>query len=130
MKTSDVFPSRYLKWQDLNGKEVRVIIKSITIEDLGNDRKPVMFFDGAQKGMIVNKTNWSTIAQAYGDESDAWTGKPVILFAMNTSFQGRPTQGLRVRIPVDQPAGDTPAFAAEPAQPVAAADDLDDSIPF
>lgn len=124
MKTSDVFPSRYLKWQDLNGKEVRVVIRAVTVEDLGNDRKPVMTFDSAQKTMIVNKTNWLTIAQAYGDDSDGWIGKPVILFAMSTSFQGRPTQGLRVRIPVDQPPGDTPAFKPRTD------DDLDDAIPF
>ena len=131
MRVSDAFPSQYLKAGDLQGRTVKVIIDRYTVEDVGDDRKPVIYFVGKEKGLVLNKTNASEIAFTYGDDMDDWGGKEIELFSMMVSFQGKNMPGLRVRAvrssapAVRQPAP-APAPAHAPPEPV----DLDDEIPF
>lgn len=93
------FPSKYLAASDLNGGELTLQINSCAMEQLGEDMKPILYFAGQSKGLVLNKTNASTLSDLYGSESDNWGGKSVTLFAIWTEFQGRQTQGLRVRAP-------------------------------
>jgi len=112
MKMSDAFPSKFLKAADLQGRHVDVEISHVEMEDLGDDTKPVVYFVGKTKGLVLNKTNGSTIADDYGDESDAWVGRIITLFATKVDYQGKRTDAIRVSIPRDTKV-DTPA----PAQP-------------
>lgn len=119
MKMSSAFPSRYLQANDLPpGRSVLVTMADVKIEDIagddGREDKPVLYFQGKQKGLVLNKTNANTIADAYGDESDHWYGKPVEIFPTETEFRGRRVACLRVRVPRSQPP------ANQPAQPPAA----------
>jgi hypothetical protein len=41
MRTSDVFPSRFVKAADIGDKEVIVTIDRVEMEDVGDDHKPV-----------------------------------------------------------------------------------------
>ena len=60
-----VFPSEYLKPEDLtahNINKVSVVIKSITMDMMNNKfnqnkkiEKPVLWFEKAKKGLILNK---------------------------------------------------------------------------
>jgi hypothetical protein len=137
---NDEFPSKWLKSGDLQGAAVRVKIASVESEQLGNDRKLVMYFTGKQKGMVLNKTNAKTIADSFGDETDNWIGAEIEVFAMKVDMQGKMVDGLRVRIPRQAPARASVApnareramaSANEAPPPVAAYDDgLDDEIPF
>ena len=126
MLISQAFPSKYLKADDLQGQEVTVIIAKVvmeTIDDKTGEQKPVMYFQGKSKGLVLNVTNGQMAAHLYGDDTDAWIGQTLILFSTMTSFQGRPVQGLRVRGPA-QPMANTPV--APPEEPAS----LDDEIPF
>lgn len=65
MKTQDVFPSKYLKAEGLP-EDVIVTITSVEMATLktkegGDEYKPVAFFDELDKGLILNKTNWSDV---------------------------------------------------------------------
>ena len=143
MRVSDAFPSNYLKAADLQGRVVVVTIDRCEMEDIGDERKPILFFQGKQKGMVLNKTNANNVAVLYGDDTDEWTGQPVELFEAMVDFQGKTVPAIRIRAPRRQngarnaaPARTAPARAAAPVNgaphdernPPPA--DLDDEIPF
>ena len=99
MKGADIFPSNYIKADDLKGRDVPVVISDAKIEKLGNDQKLVLYFQRQDKGMVCNKTNFGRIAYLYGDETNDWTGKEIVLTSEFVEFQGRTVKGLRVRPP-------------------------------
>lgn len=75
MDINGVFPSKYLKAADLQGKDVTLTIEEVSVEDVGgqgdaSDSKPVLFFQGKEKGLVLNKTNANTISGMYGPETD------------------------------------------------------------
>lgn len=135
---NDEFPSKYLKAADLHGQAVKVKIKDVISEVVGNDRKLIAYFAGKERGMVLNKTNARTIADVFGDETDNWVGADIELFAQKVDFQGRMVDGLRVRVPPPKAGGDVNvapnardrAEQGQPTPPASAYDELDDEIPF
>ena len=126
MKISAAFPSNYVKAADLNGTPRTLTIRTCVLEELGqgNDKetKPVLYFEKAQKGLVLNKTNANAIADAYGDDTSDWEGKPVEVFPTRVEFRGKLVDGIRVRIQSE---------AQPKKQPAAApmADEFGDEIP-
>ena len=135
MKISEEFPSKYLKSSDLKGHEVKVIMSNCEREKIGNDDKLVLYFKGKEKGVVLNKTNAGVISDFYGDDTADWYEQPIILFAVRTEFQGKPVDGLRVRIPTARdnkpaPRREDPISSGPIAPRQAAVENLDDEIPF
>ncbi len=97
MNINEAFPSKYLKADDLQGREVTVSIDHVAMEKVGDDNKMALYFRGKQKGIILNKTNAMNIATAYGTDTNNWIGNPVILFPAWVDFQGKSVQAIRVR---------------------------------
>ncbi len=128
---SEMFPSNYVKAADLNGKTCPLTIRTCVSEELGQgndkEKKSVLYFEKAQKGLVLNKTNATVIADAYGDDTDNWTGKAVEIYPTEVDFKGKLVDGIRLRIQPQQ----QPEKQPEP-QPTAApmADDPSDAIPF
>ena len=98
-KVSEMFPSRYLKSSDLNGREAKLKISYLQDEDIGGESKHVLYFVGKQKGLVLNKTNARVIGQAYGDDSDGWGEMEVVLYPTMVEFRGTATESIRVKIP-------------------------------
>jgi hypothetical protein len=100
MKISDAFPSKYLKAEDLEGKHVTVTIEKVNKEEVGpkKELKPVISFVNTLKKLVLNKTNAATIAKLYGEETDEWLGKRIILYSKDTEFQGEMVLALRVSL--------------------------------
>jgi len=101
MKMHELFPSKYLKGEEIKDKPILVTITDGKLEEMqdGGSYKPVLYFK-VGKPMVLNKTNGDVIAEAYGDDSDSWMGKKIILyFDKNVSYAGKRTGGIRVRIP-------------------------------
>ena len=130
MKLNDLFPSRFLKAEDLKGRDVKLHIKGVSVEDLGGERKAVMEFLSTEKQMVLNKTNASTIAAMFGDDLDGWAGNEITLYPDKVAFQGKLVDAIRVRYIASQPA--TTAAIEQTAQPTEAPAGGDDaeSIPF
>ncbi len=107
---SDAFPSNYLKAADLQNRTIKLKIDKVIFEEIGQnkDKKPVMYFEKVQKGLVLNKTNATTIGAVYGQEFEGWTGKEIELFSMMVPFNGQNVPAIRVRA------------AAEPEEPVPA----------
>lgn len=135
MKLSEAFPSNYLKSDDLQGRDVTVVIAGAGIETVGSDRKLVLTFQGKKKAMICNKTNSGRIAYLYGEETDDWIGKEIVLTSEFVEYQGKTVKGLRVKPPVQRatPTHVQQSPQAPPSrqqqQPVSH-DDMNDEIPF
>jgi hypothetical protein len=98
MKRSDVFPSKFTKAGDLEGKELTATIKYMEIEPVGQDKedKPVLYFEGDVKPIVLNGTNWDRLEYTFGD-SDNWPGNKVTLYSELVSFQGKSMPGVRLR---------------------------------
>ena len=106
MNTNDLFPSNYIRSGDLKGVARRLIMDRIEMEDVSeDDTKPVLYFQGAKKGLVLNKTNSNLISSKYGPETDGWAGKEIELFPTQTEFKGQTVDCLRVRFYVP-PAAD------------------------
>lgn len=99
MRIDSAFPSKHLKSSDLNGQRVAVRMNYVEMQKVGDDNKPVLYFQGKEKGMVLNKTNSNTIAAAYGNDTDQWAGHAIEIFEADVEFQGKMTKGLRVSIP-------------------------------
>ena len=132
MIISKAFPSNYVKAADLDGKSCTMTIRTCVLEDLGQgnerERKPVLYFQKAQKGLVLNKTNANTVAKAYGDDTAGWEGRPVEIFPTQVEYKGQMVDGIRLRVKTT----DLPT-AAPPVAPPAAApmhEDLNDEIDF
>ena len=109
MKISTAFPSKYLRAGDLQGREVKVVIDSVQMEDVsgdGTEEKPVAYFVGKQKGLVLNKTNAGKLAAGFGDDTDEWLGKEILIYPDTTQFQGRMVDCLRVRVVLAHADGD------------------------
>lgn len=114
---NDLVQSKYLKASDLQGRRIKLPIDRVEIEAVGQNKemKPVMYFVNKAKGIVLNKTNLVNAASAFGNETDDWAGKEVILYSVKVQNQnGQMVDGLRL----------------DPVVPVVAGNDPDDSIPF
>jgi len=103
VKSSEVFPSKYLKAEDLEG-DITVTIENVALEGLKDQAgrevdKPVAFFEEYEKGLILNKTNWAMIAKQFGDESDDWKGKKITLTVIDVDAFGEVVSAIRVKLP-------------------------------
>ena len=130
MHIDQAFPSNFIKASDLQGREVSVVISGADVEKIGNgnDQKLVLKFKGKSKGMICNRTNANRIAYSYGNDTDGWIGKEIVLFPDMVDFQGRMVEAVRVKAPAKKPNGTPKPPPSPPDDP--ARDDMDDSIPF
>ena len=111
MKVSTMFPSKYLRADDCAGPGMILTIRSVEMEKMSDDdrQKPVVHFTNHVQGLVLNKTNTDTIVHSYGDESNDWVGRPLLLTSHMVLFKGTAVAGIHVQIPAQ---GQT-----QPAQP-------------
>lgn len=135
MRRGDVFPSKYLKAEDIKGRgDIRVTINYVEMEKMQDGtEKAVAYFKGKDKGLPLNSGNWDILEDAFGD-SDDWREQKVILYTERTRKpDGTPTDGIRVKLPPQSTAAAKPAPVARAASSEidpAAADDMNDEIPW
>ena len=119
MKWSDF--ERYLKGEHLGGKKPVVVIEEVVIEETHAggkaEDKPVAYFVGKQKGLILSPTNQRTLRALFGDDVAACRGKSVMLEATPMRVAGRDTLPIRIS-PAPQPAqpAKTPPAASAPQE--------------
>lgn len=160
MNMNEAFPSKYLK-ADVDVPEdsdLTLVINDATVETLGQGKdaedKVILYFNGTDKGLVLNKTNWGLIARALGsDETDDWTGKAITLYSTDVQFGNDFVRSIRVRprapkstrpklVQAAEPTGvEEAAYTPAPrrertgktinsGRPVADTEELDDGAPF
>jgi hypothetical protein len=141
-KLSDAFPSRYLK-ADVDvpdDGQLVVTIRDADFETVGQgdsaEQKLVLYFQETSKGLVLNKTNGTTIAGLLkSDDTDDWIGRKIALVSLDVQYGAEMTRGIRVskRLPRDNPSAVKPAAPASGAKLSTKPEitDQDDSdIPF
>jgi hypothetical protein len=118
-KIDDFYPSKFLKAADLDGEDVHVTINEVGQdtfkEEDGTQRlKPILYFREKEKPLILNKTNFTRIAESAGPDTDSWHGSALVLFPDKVSMRGKSIDTVKVR----------------PAPKPKAKAEFNDSVPF
>ena len=127
-----LYAGNYLKADDLAGKAYPAVIAAVERVEIpeqdGSVRpKAALVLQGWPAKLLLNKTNFETLAAAYGRQSAGWLGKPLEVFPATALFGGRTVPAIRVRIPAPLapaaavPGAVLPAAPPIPTAPVAAA---------
>jgi len=118
MKISETFSGTYFKAADFPNPRT-FVIEAVTSVTFNEGQKPAVRFHGENQQLALNKTNAFALANAFGDDTDAWAGHQVKVFAVPTFYQGRPTKGICAQ-PLAAPANEiAPPPSAPPSQPSA-----------
>jgi hypothetical protein len=126
------YGSKYLSAADLGDKKIKTRIGKIRKEPMRQQggkperSKFVIYFTTLDKPMVLNATNKNALVDKLGKVPADWVSTDVGLYTENTSFAGKPTKGLRLR--VLGPAK-TEAAPVKPAKSVSLEETLDDPIP-
>jgi hypothetical protein len=123
---NESFPSNYLKASDLGTGQPIVTIERVEHEAVGRDRemKAVLYFEGKEKGVVLNKTNARKITELAGsDDTDDWPGTRVSLYATDVEFNGETVDAIRIKAPAK-------VQARKPEPPPEPPDVAADDIPF
>jgi hypothetical protein len=105
MKRDELFPSKFWKHEDLDegpfvGRIAYVEMEMLKTRDGKSENKPVLHFANSDKPLVLNLTNYNTIAEILGSEqTDDWRRQEIELFRTTTMFGGQRTGCIRVRAP-------------------------------
>jgi hypothetical protein len=127
MNIDSAYPSQFLKASDLGDKSPVVTIDRIEVEPVGRTKemKPIVYFQGKDKGLVLNKTNARKIAELTGSkDTDDWTGCQIRIYATETSFEGDMVECIRIK------AAGTPTKPVAKPKPEPVEELEEDSIPF
>ena len=120
MKKSDVFPSKYLKCEDLAGRPITVTIMSAPLETLKSpdgkeQKKIVLYFNNTKKLLPLNLSNFESVADICGEDTDDWPGRTIVLYPAKTQLGGKTVDCVRIRAPQQPVSGPvTPRAATAP----------------
>lgn len=133
-KVSEMLVSRFLKKEDLaDCDDLLVTIKDVTLEDMPGESKEqrwALHFRELPKPMILNATTIKVLAKAYGDDSDTWAGKKVVLYVdESVQYKGQIVGGLRLRTTRGKGAAAVAAVAKLAATGTDDGEPFDDPIP-
>ena len=97
MNITQLFESRFLKSSDLQGHRVDAVIEEVKLEKIRDEAKAVCYFQGMDKGLVLNKTNSMMIASIAGTpDTDSWPKTEVTLYPTKVSFEGRIVDSIRI----------------------------------
>jgi hypothetical protein len=115
---NDIYGSKYFSVADLHGETPRHRIGKVDVADLKDKdattkRRILVYFDGVEKPLVLNRTNAKKLAEVYTEDHRKWVGVVVDLYDEETSMG----KGVRLRPVKSAAAG-------------AAAKDMNDEITF
>ena len=103
MKRNDIFPGRFLKPNDIPIDPLTVTIRRVEMVNVvqPSTGQPMqrlsVFFDGLDRPLVCNRTNFDTIASLHGEETDNWHGKAITLYRTKTELGGAERDCIRVQ---------------------------------
>lgn len=120
MDANQMLQGRYLNAADLRGRRsVRVTIsaaRTVTFKD--GSAKLVLSFEGARKGLALNRTNLRAVIRALAtSETDRWVGQAITLQLQTAQFGGQDVDAVRVAAPPEPPPPSAPPSATAGPRP-------------
>jgi hypothetical protein len=96
-----LFPGRFMKSGEFNGREWTFTIKDIDLEEM-EDRKGlkvkcIVSFNETKKQLVANRTNAECFKGMWGRKVSNWIGKRVTFYPATVEAFGAPTLAIRVR---------------------------------
>jgi hypothetical protein len=105
----ELFPGRFLKSGEFQGKDVTLKIASIQIEELSDEKgtpnkegvrvrtRGIISFERTKKQLCLNRTNGECLKALWGRKTDDWIGHRVTFFPAVVDAFGEETTAIRVR---------------------------------
>jgi hypothetical protein len=90
--------SSYLKGDELAGKSVRVVISNVEDVEFEKGLKPVLSFEGKNKKLVINVTNFDILCAGIGNKTTDWIGHTITLRGEKVSFKGKLVDSIRVSV--------------------------------
>jgi hypothetical protein len=88
----DLYPGRFLKAGNFDGKKVTLKIRDYALEELegddGKKNKAIIYFEGTARQLVACKTNGLCIREMFGVNLPDWVGKRVTFFP--SEWNGEP----------------------------------------
>ena len=135
-KMNSMFPSKWLAAADLDDQDRTLTIRDVAQETVGQgdeaDLKWVVYFKEMTKGLVLNKTNATSISVCLGDDTDEWLGRQVVLYPTQVQFSGKMVEAIRVQEKKTKVANKAPKPATAKngkVQPMTQAEADGDDIP-
>ena len=103
------FLGTYITAAELVGKEPTLTIERVTLEqvesmkindDAGAGKmkdRVIVYFKGAKRGWLLNRTNAECIKELWGRETDAWVGHRLTLYTTNVRVGPKVEPGIRIK---------------------------------
>lgn len=134
MNINKLFPSRFIKAEDLQGRHITLTIARVVMERVhgedGEEDKATVYFSEAKKGLLLNKTNAFAIGAMYGPETDAWTGKRIALYPTTVKAFGKMQPCIRIEEPAPvKVKTNGNGHAATPPEPEPVPEALNEDVP-
>lgn len=98
-----MFPSKYLKAADFQGKEVTLTVATVKRDTLqlatgAKEQKYVLSFVETDKMFVLNKTNAKAIAAALNEpKAVKWPGQKITLYPTTCDAFGKKTDCIRAK---------------------------------
>jgi hypothetical protein len=104
MKASDFTSSRFFAAADFGDQPSNWTIASMSSEIIGRDdpakKAVVQLIDDtgtpAGRELVLNKNNIRALAKPFGDDMDAWVGRPIRIQSIWVNYRGEQVRGIRV----------------------------------
>lgn len=99
MDYAKLFPGRFIKSVDFDGKDVTLTIKSVKTEEIDDKVKAIVNFHETKRELVLNRTNAEAIVLCFGRNVDDWVGKRVTWYpaTIKDPFGDGEITAIRVR---------------------------------
>ena len=129
-----MYGSKYFSVPDLKGQRPRRTVGKVEVVELKEKdgsikRKRILYFEGEDKPLVLNKTNAVKLAMAFGKESSEWINARVELYPEMTSLGKEGVRLTPLRTVTKAAPAQAPAQTIKPKPPVIDPD-LNGEIPF
>ena len=97
-----MFKGQYLKAADIADEQpLKVVMTEVKQGPVGDKKemKALLYFQGREEALVLNKTNAAFIAEMYGNNPTKWTGKEIVLVVRAVEFSGKTVPAIRVQAP-------------------------------
>jgi hypothetical protein len=111
--------SKYMRADEWVGKQQRMNIIAVDDVEFEQGLKPVLTFEGQDKKLVINASNFDVLMDALGNNTTKWVGHDVVLAGTKVRFKGRSVDSIRVSVPTQA------AKSTQDEEP-----DFDDEVPF
>jgi hypothetical protein len=117
-----MYPSKYIKGVEVKAAGRSIALTIVRIEprhELAgkkgeSESKPAVFFKETEKGLVLNKTNATSIATVLGRDPRKWIGRKVVLCTERGKFGGVMRDVVRIDEDAMQTANNPPTGRLPP----------------